>query len=55
MIAAIRLWWQKRRLDSAQATIESYGLSVVKLHEVAGTTYLVNADGTHFKLVRGKK
>lgn len=52
---ALTGWWQRWRLDRAQALIESYGLSIVKMHTVAGTTYLVNADGTHLKLVRGKK
>jgi hypothetical protein len=51
MIARLRQWLAKRRLDRAQALIEGYGLSiVVKLRQVAGTTYLVNADGTCLKL-----
>lgn len=55
MIAGLRTWMAKRQLDRAQALIESYGLSVVKLVERAGTTYVVNADGTYLKLVKGKK
>lgn len=50
MIRAVRLWWAKRQLDRAQALIERCGLSVVKLHTVAGTTYLVNADGSAMRL-----
>jgi hypothetical protein len=50
MIARLRQWLAKRRLDRAQALIEGYGLSIVKLRQVAGTTYLVNADGTCLKL-----
>jgi len=50
VIAAVRHWLAKRRLDRAQAVIEGYGLSVVKLKTVAGTTYLVNADGTAMRL-----
>lgn len=48
-------WWRKKRLDAAQALIESYGLSIVKIAEVAGIKYLVNADGTHLKLVASAK
>ena len=51
MIAALKHWWAKRRLDKAQSVIEGYGLAVVKIVTIAGTTYLVNADGTHLKLV----
>ena len=49
-------WWKRRQIDKAQALIESYGLTIVKLHEVAGTTYVVNADGSYMKLVKsGRK
>lgn len=44
-------WWRKRRMDRAQELIESYGLTVVMIKVVAGTTYLVNADGSNMKLV----
>ena len=47
---AILTWWKRRRLDRAQDLIQSYGLSVVKLKDVAGTRYLVNADGSFSKL-----
>ena len=55
MITGIKTWFRRKKLDWAQAHIESYGLSVVKIHEVAGTLYIVKPDGTHMKLVRGKK
>lgn len=55
MIARLRHWIAKRRLDRAQALIEGYGLSVVKLQHFSGTTYLVNADGTYLKLVKASK
>lgn len=55
MIARLKLWWQRRQLDKAQSIIESYGLSVVKLHQIAGSTYVVNADGSYMKLVKGTK
>jgi hypothetical protein len=55
MIRAARHWWRKRQLDKAQALIESYGMTVVKLQEVAGTTYLVNADGTAMRLTPAGK
>lgn len=55
MFSTIKHWWAKRQLDKAQATIEGYGLRVVKFITIANTTYLVDADGTHHKLVRGKK
>ena len=55
MMARLRHWFAKRRLDRAQALIEGYGLSVVKLHQVGATTYLVNADGTYLKLVKASK
>lgn len=47
---AILTWWKRRRLDRAQDLIQSYGLSVVKFKDVAGTRYLVNADGSYSKL-----
>jgi hypothetical protein len=50
MIARLRTWWRRKLLDWAQRQIESYGLTVVKLHTVAGTTYLVNADGSAMRL-----
>lgn len=55
MIGADRRWWAKRQLDKAQALIERYGLTVVKVITLAGSTYLVKADGTHLKLVKGGK
>lgn len=55
MIASIRTWFEKRRLDRAQALIESYGLTVVRLKEIAGATYLINADGTHLRLLGKSK
>lgn len=52
-------WWRKRQMDRAQELLESYGLSVVMIKEVAGSKYLVSADGSHLKLVgqppKGKK
>lgn len=47
--------WKRWRLDRAQALIESYGLAIVKLHQIGNTTYVVNADGSYMKLVKGKK
>lgn len=55
MIAAVRLWLAKRRLDRAQALIERCGLTVVKLQTVAGTTYLINADGTAMRLAPARR
>lgn len=51
---SILTWWKRRRLDRAQDLIQSYGLSVVKFKDVAGTRYLVNADGSYSKLVMQK-
>lgn len=50
VIGKIKHWWAMRKLSRAQAVINSYGLSVVKLKEVAGTTYLINPNGVHLKL-----
>ena len=55
MLGNLRSWWRRKLLDMAQQRIESYGLTVVKLRKVAGTTYLVNADGSYLKLTKGKK
>ena len=57
MIKTIKTWWKSRRLDRAQDLIQSYGLTVVKIKEVAGTCYIVNADGSFMKLsaVKGAK
>lgn len=55
MIAKFKRWLETRRLDKAQALIESYGLSIVKLKEIAGTTYIINADGSYMKLVAVKR
>lgn len=57
MIAAIKTWWKSRRLDRAQDLIQSYGLTVVKIRQVSGTCYIVNADGSYMKLsaVKGAK
>lgn len=55
MIAAVRHWWRKRRLDSAQALIESYGLTVVKLRHVGTSTYLVDATGAMRRLETPKR
>lgn len=55
---ALITWWNRRKIDRAQALIEGYGLSVVKLQTVAGTMYLINADGSAMRLVatsKGKK
>jgi hypothetical protein len=52
---SLRKWIEKRRLDKAQEIIESYGLSVVKMKTVGGSTYIVNADGTYLKLVKASK
>lgn len=55
---ALITWWKRRKIDRAQALIEGYGLSVVKLQTVAGTMYLINADGSAMRLVatsKGKK
>ena len=52
MIARLRHWIARRRLDRAQALIEGYGLAIVKLHHVGATTYLVNADGSYLKLTK---
>lgn len=52
MIARLKLWLQKRRMDRAQAMIESYGLSVVRMKTVAGTTYIQHADGELLRLVK---
>ncbi len=50
----LKLWWKRRQLAKAESTIESYGLSIVKLVKMAGTTYIVKADGSYLKLVQGK-
>lgn len=57
MIKTIKTWWKSRRLDRAQDLIQSYGLTVVKIREVAGTCYIENADGSLLKLtaVKGSK
>lgn len=57
MIKTIKTWWKIRRLDRAQYLIQSYGLTVVKIKVVAGTCYIVNADGSFMKLsaVKGAK
>lgn len=57
MLNTIKTWWKIRRLDRAQDLIQSYGLTVVKIKEVAGTCYIVNADGSFMKLsaVKGAK
>ena len=54
-IPSIKTWWKRRQIEKAQALIESYGLSVVKLQTVAGTIYLINADGSSMKLVATSK
>jgi hypothetical protein len=53
----IKTWWKRRQLDRAQALIQSYGLAVVKIREIAGTCYIENADGSLLKLtaVKGAK
>lgn len=55
MIARLTTWWRKRRLDAAQDLIESYGLTVVKLQQVAGTTYIVHPDGSAHRLEHVKQ
>lgn len=55
MIARLRSWWRRKLLGLAQRRVESYGLTIVKLHEIAGTTYVVNADGSYWKLIKGRK
>lgn len=55
MIARIRKRFEQRRLDRAQALIESYGLTIVKIQNVGDTKYLVNADGTFMRLVERRK
>ena len=52
MIAKFKQHLERRRLDRAQAIIESYGLAVVKLKTLGKTTYIINADGTHMKLTK---
>ncbi len=55
MLSKLKEWWEDRRIARAQALIESYGLSVVKIVERAGTTYFVHPDGSYLKLTKGKK
>ncbi len=55
MTSKLKEWWEDRRIARAQAVIESYGLSVVKIIERAGTTYFVHPDGSYLKLTKGKK
>lgn len=51
----IATWWKRWRLDRAQDLIQSYGLTVVKIKEIAGTCYIVNSDGSYMKLQAVKK
>lgn len=51
----IRAWWTRARVERAQALLNRHGLTVVKIVHQAGTTYLVNKDGSYLKLVREKK
>lgn len=39
----------------AKRILDRQGLSIVKLTQVADTVYLVKNDGTHLRLMRGKK
>jgi hypothetical protein len=55
MIARVRTWLNAKLLDWAQATVNRYGLSVVKLQQVAGTTYLIDADGSARRLDTPKR
>ena len=55
MIARIRSWWDRRRLDWAQSVINRFGLTVVKLHQVGTTTYLIDADGSARRLETPKR
>jgi hypothetical protein len=48
-------WLNAKLLDWAQATVNRYGLSVVKLQQVAGTTYLIDADGSARRLDTPKR
>ena len=54
MLNTLKTWWKRRRLDRAQNLIQSYGLAVVKIKEIAGTCYIVNADGSYMKLTAAK-
>ena len=51
----LKTWWKRRQLDRAQALIQSYGLAVVKIREIAGTCYVENADGSYMRLAAVKK
>ena len=46
MIKTIKTWWKSRRLDRAQDLIQSYGLTVVKIKEFAGTSGTITMDST---------
>lgn len=43
------------KMKYATKWIEGYGLSIVRLEHKAGTTYIVNRDGSFHKLIKGKK
>lgn len=54
VIENIREKREVRRLEAAQKLLKKYGLSSVKLEHIAGTDYIVNPDGTRYRIGREK-
>ncbi len=47
---AIREWWRKKRFALAVGWVESEGLTIVNIQEVAGTAYILCDDGPRMRI-----
>ena len=50
----IRAWYHQRRLDKAIKVITDYGLTPVRLREIAGSIYIIDAQGALHKVGTGE-
>jgi len=51
----IKQWWAKKQYAKAVKIINGYGLTVARMYEVAGTTYIQNNEGQLFKLNKANR
>jgi len=54
MIKKFKFWLAKKKTDMAMRWLSKIGLDVVRMKTIGDTMYLVDMDGTHWKL-SGKK
>ncbi len=50
----VKAWYHQRRLDKAIKVITDYGLTPVRLREVAGSVYIIDAQGAMHKVGAGE-